>query len=151
LNISSTGIELIKHFESLRLKAYKDPVGVWTIGWGHTKNVTEGMVATEKEATAMFFYELEEYQGYIQGLDIELNQDQFDALVSWVYNLGPSNLISSTMLKRLRSGDFWDVPTQIRRWDKAGGRTLRGLTRRRNAEALLFESKDWTKYDEIRN
>jgi lysozyme len=76
-------------------------------------------------------------------VDAELNQSQFDALVSWTYNLGPTNLKSSTLLKRLNSGDMEDVPHQIRRWNKAGGEVLDGLVRRREAEALLFKGEAW--------
>ena len=72
-----------------------------------------------------------------------MEQCQFDALVAWVYNLGPTNLRSSTMLKRLNSNDLEDVPSQIKRWNKAGGKVLKGLVRRREAEALLFEGNDW--------
>jgi len=72
-----------------------------------------------------------------------MSQHQFDALVSWTFNLGPSNLNSSTMLKVLNKGDYEDVPAQIKRWNKAGGKVLEGLTRRREAEALLFEGKEW--------
>ena len=74
---------------------------------------------------------------------VALSQNQFDALVSWVYNLGPANLKASTMLKVLNSGDFEGVPAQIKRWNKAGGNVLEGLVRRREAEALLFQGKEW--------
>ena len=143
MKISEEGIRLIKHFEGCKLLAYQDSVGVWTIGWGHTKEVFEGMEVSQKDADAMFLYELEEYENYINRTGVELNQNQFDALVSWVYNLGPANLVSSTMLKRLKSGEYWDVPTQMKRWNKAGGTVLKGLTLRRNAEALMFEGKEW--------
>lgn len=143
MKISNNGIELIKYFEGCELTAYQDSVQVWTIGWGHTKQVYEGMVVTQKDADAMFLYELEEYEEYINRIKLPLEQHQFDALVSWVYNLGPANLVSSTMLKRLKSGDYWDVPTQIKRWDKAGGEVLKGLTIRRAAEALMFEDEEW--------
>ena len=146
MKTSNEGIELIKFFEGFESKAYQDAVGVWTIGYGHTKNVEPGMEATEKEALAMLMYELEEYEGYINRIPVSLTQNQFDALVAWVYNLGPSNLAASTLLKRLKSGDLWDVPTQIKRWNKAGGKVLKGLVRRREAEALMFEGKDWREY-----
>ena len=94
-------------------------------------------------------YELEEYEGYINRTKVDLNQDQFDALVAWVYNLGPSNLAASTLLKKLKSGDYWDVPNQIQRCNKAGGKVLKGLVRRRAAEALLFEGKDWREYKTV--
>ena len=143
MEISEDGIALIKHFESCRLRAYRDSVGVWTIGWGHTKEVKEGMEVTQKDADAMFLHEIQEYEGYINNLEIDFKQYEFDALVSWVYNLGPANLISSTMLKRLRAEEFWDVPHQMRRWNRAGGKVLRGLTRRRLAESLMFENREW--------
>jgi lysozyme len=76
-------------------------------------------------------------------VECDLEQHQFDALVAWVYNLGPTNLRSSTMLKRLNANDLDDVPAQIRRWNKAGGKVLAGLTRRREAEALMFQNKEW--------
>ena len=89
--------------------------------------------------------ELEEYEGYINDLvNVELKQHQFDALVAWVYNLGAGNLISSTLLIRLNAGEYADVPHEIQRWNKAGGEVLEGLVRRRKAEALLFEGKDWS-------
>jgi lysozyme len=93
----------------------------------------------------MLEVELEEYCEYINDLvEVELNQNQFDALVSWVYNLGPSNLKSSTLLKVLNESDFDEVPRQIRRWNKASGEVLEGLVRRREAEALLFQGKEWS-------
>lgn len=147
METSQNGIDLIKHFEGLELKAYQDAVGVWTIGYGHTKDVQPGYIITEHQAEEMLKCELStEYEGYINNLDLDFKQYQFDALVSWVYNLGPANLQASTLLVRLRSGDFWDVPNQIRRWNKAGGKVLTGLVRRRNAEALLFQGKDWRNY-----
>jgi lysozyme len=92
----------------------------------------------------MLASELDEYEGYIRDMvECDLEQNQFDALVAWVYNLGPTNLRSSTMLKRLNKKDFDDVPNQIKRWDKAGGKVLAGLVRRREAESLLFEGKEW--------
>jgi len=88
----------------------------------------------------------EEYEKYINDLvDVPLSQFQFDALVSWVYNLGPANLKSSTLLKVLNKGEYEEVPSQMRRWNKANGKVLEGLIRRRAAESLLFEGKEWGK------
>ena len=144
MNISQEGLDLIKKFEGCELKAYQDSVGVWTIGYGHTKGVEEGQEITQDEAEDMLASELDEYEGYIRDMvECDLEQCQFDALVAWVYNLGPTNLRSSTMLKRLNKKDFDDVPNQIKRWDKAGGKVLAGLVRRREAESLLFEGKEW--------
>jgi len=139
MNTSQNGIDLIKHFEGCELKAYKCPAGVWTIGYGHIKGVQEGDVITEQQADEMLVEELYEYENYVNTLvDVPLNQNQYDALVSWVYNLGGGNLKASTLLKVLNSGDYSGVPAQIMRWNKAGGKVLEGLTRRRQAEADLF-------------
>ena len=74
---------------------------------------------------------------------VELNQSQFDALVAWTFNLGVGNLRSSTMLKKLNETDYVSVPSEMKRWNKASGKTLDGLIRRRLAESLLFEGKEW--------
>ncbi len=92
----------------------------------------------------MLEVEMEEYEGYINNsVTAPINQDQFDALVSWVYNLGGGNLNASTMLKVLNAGQYEEVPAQMMRWNKAGGKVLEGLTRRRQAEANLFMGKEW--------
>ena len=150
MQISKTGIELLKHFEGCELKAYQDSVGVWTIGYGHTKGIYEGLEITQSEAEKMLQDELPEYEGYITDKVVPmLQQHEYDALVCWVYNLGPTNLSSSTMLKKLNAGEFKEVPFQMKRWDKAGGQPLLGLTRRRNAEALLFKGEQWKDYLEV--
>jgi len=144
MNISQEGLSLIKKFEGCEYNAYKCAAGVWTIGYGHTKGVKEGDLVTQQEADNLLLHEMEEYEGYVNNLvEVDLNQNQFDALVSWVFNLGPANLKASTLLKVLNSKDYEGVPAQIQRWNKAGGKVLEGLIRRRNAEALLFENKDW--------
>ena len=139
MQTSKTGIDLIKHFEGCELYAYKCPAGVWTIGYGHTKGVEPGMQITDEDAHNMLVEELVEYESYINKLVIVgLNQNQFDAMVSWVYNLGSANLQASTLLKVLNAGQYGEVPAQMLRWNKAGGKVLEGLTRRRQAEADLF-------------
>ena len=139
---SQYGIDLIKHFEGCELEAYQCAAGVWTIGYGHTKGVQPGDQWSESHANHMLEVELEEYENYVStAVTVPLSQNQFDALVSWVYNLGNGNLTSSTMLKVLNSGDYAGVPAQIKRWNKAGGKVLEGLTRRRQAEADMFEGK----------
>ena len=142
MKIGYEGLKMIKHFEGLELNAYQCAAGVWTIGYGHTKGVQQGMVISEETADEMLVEELKEYENYINDMvNCPLNQNQFDALVSWVYNLGPANLQASTLLKVLNAGDYAGVPAQIKRWNKAGGKVLQGLVRRREAEALLFEGK----------
>ena len=138
------GLALIKKFEGCELKAYQCSAGVWTIGYGHTKDVVEGMEITQEQAEQMLVDELHEYESYINKyVTVALSQNQFAALVSWVYPLGPANLSASTMLKVLNSGEYEDVPAQMKRWNKAGGKVLEGLIRRREAEACLFVGKEW--------
>jgi len=145
MNISQEGLSLIKKFEGCKLKAYQCAAGVWTIGYGSTKGVKEGDTLTQKEADNLLLHEMQEYESYIKELvKVPLKQNQFDALVSWVFNLGPANLKASTMLKFLNAGDYHLIPSQIKRWNKAGGKVLEGLIRRREAEALMFEDKDWS-------
>ncbi len=150
MKISEEGKALIKKFEGCELEAYQCPAQIgtqdqWTIGFGHTKGVKQGDVWSQDHAEHMLDVELEEYEGYINDLvNVELQQHQFDALVAWVYNLGAGNLISSTLLIKLNAGEYADVPHEIKRWNKANGEILEGLVRRRKAEALLFEGKDWS-------
>ena len=145
MKISQEGIALIKKFEGCELEAYKCAAGVLTIGYGHTKGVTEGMQITKTQAEEMLVEELATYETYVSdAVENQLDQCMFDAIVSWTYNLGPTNLRSSTMLKVLNAGKYDEVPAQIKRWNKASGKVLDGLIRRRDAEALLFEGKDWS-------
>jgi lysozyme len=150
--ISTAGVDLLTHFEGLRLEAYQDSVGVWTIGYGHTKGVIPSMKITESQANNLLKTELIEYQNYINSMvKVNLDQCQFDALVCWVYNLGPTNLSNSTLLTLLNQGVKLQIPKQIRRWNKAGGKVLKGLVRRREAEALMFAGKDWRTYKDSEN
>jgi|TARA_R110000803_G_C11966219_1_gene319265 lysozyme len=144
MKISLEGVELIKKFEGCELTAYRCSANVLTIAYGRIKEVKEGDTCTQEQAEEWLTEELLEYESYVNDMvEVSLLQNQFDALVSWVYNLGPSNLKSSTLLKVLNSGEYKSVPEQIKRWNKAGGKVLEGLTRRRQAEALLFEGKEW--------
>tara|TARA_Y100000004_G_scaffold183463_1_gene231304 strand:- start:2316 stop:2756 length:441 start_codon:yes stop_codon:yes gene_type:complete len=144
MQLSNKGHDLLKYFEGCELEAYQDSVGVWTIGYGHTKGVHEGMVITQEQAEQMLLDELKEYEGYVEDMvEVELTQEQFDALVVWVYNLGPTNFKNSTLLKRINEGNFEDVPYQMKRWNKAGGKVLLGLERRREAEAKMFQGLAW--------
>ena len=144
MKTSKEGLALIKKFEGCELEAYQCSAGVWTIGYGHTKGVQEGDQWSQSHAEHMLEVELEEYEGYINDyVTAPLSQKQFDAMVSWVYNLGPANLKRSTLLRKLNNGEYEETPNQIKRWNKAGGKVLEGLVRRREAEALLFEGKDW--------
>ena len=144
MKISENGLELIKKFEGCETTAYQDSVGVWTIGFGHTKGVEEGQTCSIEDAESMLADEMDEYEGYINNMvKVELQQHEFDALVAWVYNLGPTNLGESTMLKVLNGGQFDRVPDEMNRWTRAGGEILEGLVRRRQAESLMFQNLDW--------
>ena len=139
MNLGYEGTKLLKYFEGCKLTAYQDSVGVWTIGYGHTKGVYEGMTITQEEAEQMLLTELEEYEGYVEKyVTVPLTQNQFDALVVWVYNLGPTNFRRSTLLKELNSGNYTAAGNEITKWNKAGGKVLAGLVKRREAEAELF-------------
>ncbi len=145
MKTSGEGIALIKKFEGCELNAYQCSADVWTIGYGHTRGVIEGDTCTKDDAEKILIDDLVEFEGYVNDLvDTELTQNQFDALVAWTFNLGPTNLKSSTLLTRLNSGDLDDVPHQIKRWNKAGGKVLDGLVRRREAEALLWLEEEWS-------
>lgn len=144
MKTSAEGVALIKKFEGCELKSYLCPAGVWTIGYGTTKNVIEGMRITENQAEELLKKDLETFEEEIERLvEVPLSQCQFDSLVAWTYNLGATNLKNSTLLKVLNRAEHDEVPIQIKRWNKANGEVLKGLVRRREAEALLYEGKDW--------
>lgn len=140
-HISQRGLDLIKKFEGLRLKAYRDSVGVWTIGYGHTGPlISEGMTITERHANTLLQQDVSGAERAVNRLvQVPLTQDQFDALVSWTFNLGAGSLERSTMLKQLNAGYYESAAQEMLRWDHAGGKKLVGLTRRRQAERTLFE------------
>ena len=139
MKVSQECIDLIKFFEGFESKAYLCPASVWTIGYGRTKNVQEGDMVNELQAERDLLEELEEFAKQVQNtVKIDLKQNEFDALTSWTYNLGVGNLQSSTLLKKLNSGDKNSVPSEMIRWNKAAGKVLAGLTRRREAEAKLW-------------
>lgn len=144
MEISAEGLSLIKKFEGCELQAYRCAANVLTIGYGSIKGVTEDMEITQDEAESLLSEEMPEYEGYINDMvKVPLKQHQFDAMVCWVFNLGSGNLSSSTLLKKLNNSEYDEVPAQMKRWNKAGGKVLDGLIRRREAEALLFKNEDW--------
>jgi lysozyme len=146
MRISQTGVDLIKHFESLQLDAYRCSAGVWTIGYGHTKGVKQGDRITEQEAERLLESDLELFErGVLRSVKVKLTQSQFDALVSFSFNVGLGALGHSTLLRRLNEGDIFGAADQFLRWDKAGGKVLAGLVRRRKAERALFLGQDWRK------
>jgi lysozyme len=140
---STAGRNLIKKFESLRLTGYLDAIGIPTIGYGTTimegREVRVGEHITEEEAERFFAKDLAKFENFVRDLvTVPLTQPQFDALVSFTYNLGPTNLRKSTLLRLLNSGRIKEAQGQFLRWNRAGGKVLKGLTRRRLAEAVLF-------------
>ena len=142
MRTSEAGVNLIKTFEGCRTTAYRCSAGVWTIGYGHTTDVKEGMTITQHQCDVMLEVDIEQYENYVNNyVVVSLTQNQFDALVSWVYNLGPTNFRKSTMLKVLNDGNYDEVPYQMKRWNKAGGKVLKGLVIRREAEAELFNNE----------
>jgi lysozyme len=140
MKISKVGLELIKSFEGCRLHAYHDVVNVLTIGYGSTgSHVKEGMTITQKEAEALLLKDLSRFEaGVDKAVTVELNQNQFDALVSFSFNLGLGNLGKSTLLKLVNQKRFHEAAGEFHKWNKAGGHVLTGLTRRREAERDLF-------------
>jgi lysozyme len=145
MTINQDGLELIKSFEGLYLDAYLDPVDIWTIGYGHTEGVYEGMTITEAQAEDLLREDLAEFEAAVsEAVQVDLNENQFSALVSFTFNLGPENIFDSTLLKLLNQGDFQGAADQFLIWNKAGSQELEGLTRRRKAERALFLGEDWT-------
>ena len=139
MNVSQNCVELIKHFEGFEDTAYLCPANVWTIGYGRTRNVKEGDRITEAQAERDLLEELEEFKHQVlNSVKVELKQNELDALTSWTYNLGVGNLKSSTLLKKLNAGNKSEVPAEMIRWNKANGKVLAGLTKRREAEAELW-------------
>ena len=134
MNINNYGLELIKSFEGCRLVAYKCPAGVWTIGYGHTAGVTQGMVITKEQAENMLKSDMKKYEKYVvDNVKIPLNENQFSALVSFCYNCGVGNL--RTLVKNRNAAQIAEA---MLLYNKASGKVLAGLTRRRKAERELF-------------
>ena len=146
MQTSDKGIALIKQFEGCKLTAYQDSVGVWTIGYGWTqpvdgKPIRAGMTIKQETAERLLKTGLVSYERDVSRLvKVSLTQGQFDALVSFTYNLGARSLSTSTLLRKLNAGDYAGAADQFLRWNKAGGKVLNGLTRRREAERALFLS-----------
>lgn len=130
-------IQLIKRFEGLYLKAYVCPAGVLTIGYGHTRGVKPGEEINEMQAEIYLREDVEACEIQLNYLTLPINQHQFDALCSFIFNLGIGNFMQSTLLKKLKAGDK-TAADEILRWDKSGGKVLPGLTARRKAEYDLF-------------
>ncbi|MFZ5192727.1 lysozyme [Enterobacter roggenkampii] len=146
MQTSEKGIAVIKQFEGCKLTAYQDSVGVWTIGYGWTqpvdgKPIRAGMTIKQETAERLLKTGLVSYESDVSRLvKVGVTQGQFDALVSFTYNLGARSLSTSTLLRKLNAGDYAGAADEFLRWNKAGGKVLNGLTRRREAERALFLS-----------
>jgi lysozyme len=146
-NITSPkGIDMIKGFEGFRSTAYKCLAGVWTIGYGHTKNVKPGQQITEEEAERVLRCDLKKAESAVsEYVKVPLTVSQKDALVSFVYNVGRGNFSKSTLLKKLNECDYTGAAEEFKRWTKAGGKHSPGLENRRAKEAECFNSPVWHK------
>lgn len=141
MKVSDRCINLVSEFEGFRDAAYLCPANVWTIGYGFTKGVKKGDKITRADADKRLLAELNEFSDGVSRLvKVKLSQCQFDALVSFAFNVGIGALRDSTLLRLLNSGDYIGAANQFQRWNKAGGKVLAGLTRRRAAEKELFLS-----------
>lgn len=146
LTYSNNGLAMTAYFEAgniVPLTAYQDVVGIWTIGYGHTHQVHAGMICTLAQAQQWL---AEDVQGSEYAVNrmvtVPVNQNQFDALVDFVFNLGSGALGGSTLFRKLNQGDYTGAAAEFPKWNHAGGRIVNGLTRRRNAEQAFFNTPD---------
>jgi len=145
MNINKATIDLVKEFEGCKLTAYRDPIGVWTIGYGTTARAglgiipTGGMTITQAEADQLLADGLNKFADQIRPMiNAGLNDNQFGACVSLAYNIGAHAFSTSSALKHINAGDYDKAANAILLWNKAGGKVLKGLVRRREAERKLF-------------
>ncbi len=141
MKASKAAYALIRQFEGLSLKAYKCPGGVWTIGYGHTSGVKEGMIITEAKADELLAEDVKQCEKQINSLNLSLNQNQFDALVSFLFNVGFGNFSKSTLLLKIKvNPDDNAIMDEFLKWVYSRGKVLPGLQRRRLAEIKLYYS-----------
>jgi lysozyme len=151
MKTNQAGIDLIKEFEGCKLEAYPDPATggePWTIGYGHTSNagtpkVFKGLTITEDDAVDILRHDLEKFEHEVERvLVLKATGNQFAAMVSFCYNVGPGNFKSSSVLKRFNEGKLAEAADAFLKWNKAAGKVMKGLTRRREAEKVLFLTKE---------
>jgi lysozyme len=142
MKYSKQGADLTKMFEQCRLTAYWDGLGkVWTIGWGHTRGVSEGVTCSQQQADDWLMEDISSSERNVNAhVKIEINQHEFDALVDFDFNLGDGALNGSTLLRLLNAGDFSAAAKEFEKWDHAAGKVVAGLLRRRLAEEKEFQS-----------
>lgn len=147
MTTSDVGVDLITSFEDTRTKAYDDGVGIWTIGIGTTvypngNKVKQGDTCTLEQVKSYFKHDLAKFETAVnESVAAPINQNQFDALVSLTYNIGAGAFKDSALLKKLNKRDYQGAADQFLRWNKAGGKVMKGLVRRREAERALFLKK----------
>ena len=140
MEYSLDGLHLTESFESCRLQAYMDSAGVPTLGYGHTHGVTLGMTCTQDEAEQWLQQDIQVAAQAVNGMvTVALTQPEFDALVDFAFNLGTGNLQKSTLLRLLNAGDYKGAAAEFEKWDRAGGKVMAGLLRRRQAEEQMFD------------
>lgn len=139
MNLSKEGVELIKRFEGLRLKAYKCQAGIWTIGYGHTKGVREGQTITTDKAEDLLMQDIIPVENVINKMGVEMTQIQFDSLVSFVFNIGSGKFFASTLYCRIQIGASKEqIAKLMLKWIYVKGAKSRGLMNRRVAEANMY-------------
>jgi lysozyme len=143
MKISDKGVNFIKRYEGLRLNAYEDIAGVWTIGYGHTRTAKEGMKISESQAEKLLRSDIENHEWAVQRfVKVDLTQDQYDALASFVFNLGTGAFNGSTLLWFLNDGRYNEAAKEFHNWCKSGRDVIPGLQRRRAEEMMMFHSFD---------
>lgn len=137
--INKAGLDLVRNFEGLRLKAYLCPAKVWTIGYGSTgPHVKPGMTITEDQATDLLLKDLARFERHVAEHCGQATENQYSAMVSFSFNVGSGAFEESTLLRLHRAGKYGAASEQFARWNKGGGKVLAGLTKRRAAEAALY-------------
>jgi len=137
--ISPQGLSLTKQFEGLRLTAYQDVAGIWTIGYGHVGNVHPGQTITDEQADSLLLADMADAISAVNRLvKVSLTQGQFDALCDFTFNVGIGNFTNSTLLRLLNAGDNAGASQQFGQWVYAGGQKVEGLMRRRAVEQAMF-------------
>ncbi len=139
MKISNKGLDIIKQYEGLKLQAYQCTAGVWTIGYGHTKGVKQGDSINEEQAEQYLIRDVQVAEDAINAENLNINQNQFDALVSFVFNCGVAAFKSSTLLRKIKA-DANDpaIADEFAKWRNAGGSAVAGLVRRRGSESNLY-------------
>ena len=141
MTLSEEGLSFIKEREGLRLVSYQDVAGIWTIGYGSVTDVEPGEKITEVEAGERLKEDVRHAENCVNQLvTVPLTQNEFDALVSFTFNVGCHALRKSTLLRKLNDGDYESIPAELARWDKAGGHVVAGLSKRRKLEGDLWEN-----------